>query len=886
MRRRCLFVTALSLAGCQTRVDVTPFPYAAGTGTGLFLHGCPTAGRSAARELVDVAEAPWGPDALAAPGDVLLVNSHAAFVIQGPDDPRTYYHYGGTPIDAVAVDGCEQAGPEILGEAGYVIGQLDLADFETSTLHMFRGDSVEIVADGSDGGAAVVEVHGTDDRFWLIELTLMRRVFEGGGRKELGDLYGLDITVRYTLEPGDSALQVDVELGGQPITDGFLVGAVVFPSDYTETTAWASGSLSLGGVALDTGVPWMASGSATGSTAIAMPGAAMARTEIAGVTALIDVNQSAVPLVVADGGANTAFALSVGATDAASAAAGLEPHLADPVPGVETTWADLGGVVRDPAGAGAAGADVDLACPDAEGTSAVVTTFVTGADGAFAGRSLTTTGCTLQARQDGRDAGSAVTASTGAALDIGARGQVAVVAVDDAGAAISARVELERDDGTVLVAYATPSAPDLDVPPGHWTAWVTRGYEYEPVTASIDVPSDGSVELSATLAHVIDTAGWASMDSHVHCGPSPDSAVLPGTRMKTVAGSGLDVMISTDHEAIVDLSAAVTAEGLDDELLYVLGSEVTASLPEHTNAWPFPVVDGGRGDPVRWYQLGFPGIYAAERERGAQVIQLNHARVNGECGILCILDWDRMGDDPTMDDPAAIGLDAYTPIWSWDFDSFEVLNGERSPYLDPEDPRHSGALYDWFAFYNLGHRPTGVGVTDEHGMDTPGTPRTYVAVADDAIGGFTQDELATGVLDGNAQISSGAFTRVTLDGAGPGELATITDGEGELAVNVQALEGIDVTRVDVVVNCDPGVSLAATAPDSVVKLDTSQPLELPTGSDSYVVVVAIGEGAMPRGLTDYDAGAVPRSITNPILVDGDGDGVYSGPGAKGCGWGP
>jgi len=71
-----------------------------------------------------------------------------------------------------------------------------------------------------------------------------------------------------------------------------------------------------------------------------------------------------------------------------------------------------------------------------------------------------------------------------------------------------------------------------------------------------------------------------------------------------------------------------------------------------------------------------------------------------------------------------------------------------------------------------------------------------------------------------------------------------------------------------------------------VKLDTNATLELPTGSDSYVVVVAIGEGAMPRGLTDYDAGAVPRVITNPILVDGDGDGLYSGPGAKGCGWAP
>ncbi len=884
MRLRSPIVTLLTLAACHPAAQDVPTDTP--TGDGVFLHGCPTAGRSAARELTDVAEQPWGPDALAEPGDVLLLNSKAAFVIQGPDDPRTYYHYGGTPIDAVAVDGCEQAGPEILGEAGFVIGQLDLTDFQASTLHMFHGESVEVVNDGSDGKAAVVEVHGTDDRFWLIELTLMRRVFEGGGRKVLGDLYGLDVTVRYTLEPDDPVLQIDVELDGEPVTDGFLVGAVVFPSDYTETTAWASGALSLGGIALDTGVPWMGSGTATGSTAIAMPGAATSRTEIAGVTALIDENQAVSPLLVATGDATTQLALSVGPSDAASAAAGLEPHLPNPVPGHDTSWQDIGGVVDDPLGKPVAGAWVDLGCADDSGEGAVVTTFVTDAAGEFSGRSLTSGSCALTARQDGRDSGPSVEAGTSAQLTVSALGGVTVAAVDDAGAPLPVRVELEREDGLKVVDYPTPQDPGVAVPPGHWTAWLTRGYEYEPATAEVDVPEDGVAELSVEMDRVIDTTGWASMDSHVHCGPSPDSSVLPETRMRTAAGSGLDAMISTDHEAIVDLSEALTSTGLEDQMLYVLGSEVTASLPEHTNAWPFPVVPEGRGDPVRWYGLGFPGIYAAERARGATVIQLNHSRVNGECGILCLLDWDRLGDDPATDDPEAIGLSADTPVWSWDFDSFELLNGERSPYLDPDDPRHSGALYDWFAFYNLGHHPTAVGVTDEHGMDTPGTPRTYVAVPDDRIGGFTPDDLASGVLAGEAQVSSGAFADVTVDGAGPGELVTAPDGDTELHVRVRALEGIDVTRVDVIVNCDPALSFPATDPGGLLKLETTAALPLPPGQDSYVVVIAMGENPMPRGLYDYDAAGVPRVITNPIRIDGNGDGVWTGPGVKTCSWAP
>lgn len=884
MLLRPTIVTLLLLAACRPKVDDTAPPVGE-VGDGLFLHGCPTAGTSVARELTDVAERPWGPDALAEPGDVMLMNAVAAFVIQGPDDPRTYYHYGGTPIDAVAVDDCEQAGPEILGEAGFVIGQLDLTDFEASTLHMFRGDTIEVVNDGSDGKAAVVEVHGTDDRFWLIELTLMRRVFEGGGRKLLGDLYGLDVTVRYTLEPDDTVLQIDVELGGEPATDGFLVGAVVFPSDYTETTAWAAGDLSLGGISLSTGVPWMGSGTATGSTAIAMPGAAMARTEIAGVTALIDVNQSVSPLEVATGDAETAFLLSVGPTDAASAVAGLEFHLPDPVPGHEAIWGRADSIaVVDPSGSPVVGAFVDLVCLDDGGDDAVVTTFVTDANGELSGTTLGIGICTWRARQDGRDSGGLC--EDGAALCIGAVGGITVAATDEAGVPLPVRIELERDDGTQIVGYTTPQDPTLAVPPGRWTGWVTRGYEYEPATVEFEVPDDGVTDVTVQLPHVIETSGWASMDSHVHCGPSPDSAVLPETRMKTAAGSGLDAMISTDHEAIVDLSEALASTGLDEHMLYVLGSEVTATVPEHTNAWPFPLVDEGRGDPVRWYGLGFPGIYAAERDRGAGVIQLNHARVNGECGVLCLFDWDRLGDDPTTDDPEALGFDPDTPLWSWDFDSFEVLNGERSPYLDPADPRHTGALYDWFAFYNLGHHPTGTGVTDEHGLDAPGTPRTYVAVTDDAVGGFTPDDLAAGVLAGGAQISSGAFAEVTVNGAGPGQLAALSDGDTEVRVRVQALEGIDVTRVDVIVNCDPALSFTTTDPGGLVKLDTSAALRLPLGVDSYVVVIAMGENPMPRGLMDYDAASVPRVITNPILVDGDHDGIWSGPGVKTCTWAP
>jgi hypothetical protein len=154
------------------------------TGTGLLARGCPVAGKAAARTLLDAAERPSGEHALAAPGDVVLLNTRAAWVLQGVDAPRTYVHYGGAPIDAVALEGCAQAGPERFGEIALVFGQLVLTDFTASTLRMFRGERVEIVSDGADGGPAVVEVYGFDDVFHLVELTLMGEAYENGRPKQ------------------------------------------------------------------------------------------------------------------------------------------------------------------------------------------------------------------------------------------------------------------------------------------------------------------------------------------------------------------------------------------------------------------------------------------------------------------------------------------------------------------------------------------------------------------------------------------------------------------------------------------------------------------------------------------------------------------------------
>ena len=68
---------------------------------------------------------------------------------------------------------------------GMLLARANLGNFEHSILRAFRGDSIEIISDGSDGGEARVRVHGTDDFYWLVEYELIKGAFVNGDPKPL-----------------------------------------------------------------------------------------------------------------------------------------------------------------------------------------------------------------------------------------------------------------------------------------------------------------------------------------------------------------------------------------------------------------------------------------------------------------------------------------------------------------------------------------------------------------------------------------------------------------------------------------------------------------------------------------------------------------------------
>ncbi len=863
-------------------------------GEGLFVHGCPQEGLAMAVEVTSDDFAVEGTDGMGQAGDYLLLSSEAAFVIAGLEGTdRTYYYYGGIPIDAVAVAGCEQASPERFGEVGFLMGEVNPLSFYDTVLRGFRGDSVEILNDGADGEAAYIRVHGADDLFWVVELTLVSEAVSDGAVRPRSGPLGITAHMDYILEPDSAVLQMELHLASATETPGEIqAGAALFPGPYTPTIYYTNDQLSAGGFDVDIGVPWLASGQDEGSYAFAIQGAQGGTIYISGTEVFVDANQLLQPLTLMPASSgqteHVTFLLAVGAGAPNTATRHLQAYNPEPIPDLPAELFDIGGqVVDSDTGEGLAGAVLYVELMNEDGEYRTLDRLSSGADGTFSGRLPDLGGehqnFQLQAHLDGRVDPDPVSFSPGSAseltVDFGAAGSLDYDVTDGDGTSLPAKIILWQDDTEALTIFGggQGTAP---VPPGDYDVSVTRGWEYEPYQGSITIPEGGSETLAVTLEHLVDTTGYLSVDTHVHMQNSGDSDVLLHDRVMTAAAEGLEVVLTTDHEFVTDLQPAIEAAGMTDWVATRIGQEVTASLPEHITALDMPAApEHPRGDPVAWYGMGLAEMYQASRDRGAKAVGLNHPR--GGCNIMCLIGYDRLLGEPTMTDPELLGLDPGMSIWSWDLDFIEYQKGGGGVWLDPENPDTTGLLDDWLSFLNHGHRVTAIGSSDEHGTDGLGTARTYFPSSTDHTAEFVPDDMWTSIVDGEVVVSKGGFARVLInDTAGMGETITDTDSEVDLWLQVEAIPSIDVTHAAVLVNCDQVLEIPASDPDGVVKIDTH--VTVPVTEDAHVVVLAYGEEMLPRGLRQFDPTGNPRATTNAIYVDVDGNGDYDHPGGKEC----
>src|SRR5262249_34531206 len=184
----------------------------------------------------------------------------------------------------------------------------------------------------------------------------------------------------------------------------------------------------------------------------------------------------------------------------------------------------------------------------------------------------------------------------GAALDVAVtdagsgRGLPCRITVVDRREALAA---LSTDPGAKLAArpgvvYTPDGRAKIKLPPGRYTVYATRGFEYGLGVAAVTLTVGQAAKVALAIRREVATPGLVSCDTHVHTlTHSGHGAATIDERAITLAGEGVELPVATDHDHLtIDLAAAAGRMRVSDFFTPVVGDEVT-TLAGHFNAFPF-----------------------------------------------------------------------------------------------------------------------------------------------------------------------------------------------------------------------------------------------------------------------------------------------------------
>jgi hypothetical protein len=446
--------------------------------------------------------------------------------------------------------------------------------------------------------------------------------------------------------------------------------------------------------------------------------------------------------------------------------------------------------------------------------------------------------------------------------------------------------------------------------PGRYRLIAARDMLHDSATAEVELPEPGARVFVPPfeLAAIAQLHKWVSADLHVHSQASDDTGVAHEAQLRAFAASGLDVMVSTEHENVADFGPAIAKLGLEGRIRVIYGTEVTNSAASaeaphtlgHNNVWPiaYQPFAHRRGAPPSGGRT-LAQLYADLRARPeVEVIQLNHARsvVLGESGddgsFFEHLSSGQPFDftRPLDQEPNAelLRTDRSGRVRGIDFDVMERMNG-------PSLQRERALRSDWHALLRQGIRRTATANSDSHGVDElAAMPRNFVWLGDLDASLRNPAELDVGALDaairdGRVVGSNGPLiTRFSVAGTGMGRLAAAPGGRARVSFEIMAAPWVPVDEVRVVVNGEVVKQYTglARAADGVLRFSLDEELSLP--ADAFVTLEAgapldaEAEGwiaSHPGLYTEVLAPRfVPSAFANPVFVDVDGNGRFDPPG--------
>jgi hypothetical protein len=458
----------------------------------------------------------------------------------------------------------------------------------------------------------------------------------------------------------------------------------------------------------------------------------------------------------------------------------------------------------------------------------------------------------------------------------------------DSGAALPCRLTIvdrggnlaalsDRSDGGLAVrpgvVYTSNGEAKVGIIPGSYTVYATRGFEYGLAHERVMINPGQPAHLRLALRREVATPGLICSDTHIHTGTFArhgDASI--DERTITLAGEGIEMPISTEHDCLVDFAGPARRTGVENWFTPVIGEEVTTTRG-HFNIFP---VDAHAPLPDKTV-TDWPRLISQFRSTpGVQVVVLNHPRnVHNQFQPFASTNFNGVTGENLRG-------------FEFTFDAIEVANSSalQSDWMI--------SFRDWFALLNYGCRVTAVGSSDGHDVSRyiVGQGRTYIVCKDTDPARINVDEACQNLKRGRALVSLGLLANLTVNEKfGVGDLATGLGDELHITVSVQGPSWVSADRVELFANGvrirDQSVEQPTASPPgsrsaSPLRLELSWRIPRPK-HDCFLVALASGPGvrepfwAVARPYQPSSPKWDPRVLgaTNPIWIDADGDGQFT-----------
>ena len=403
----------------------------------------------------------------------------------------------------------------------------------------------------------------------------------------------------------------------------------------------------------------------------------------------------------------------------------------------------------------------------------------------------------------------------------------------------------------------------LEVPRGTYDVYASRGPEWGiSVTRGVALGPQGA-SLRASLGRAVDSRGWLSADFHVHAAGSYDCSVPMSARVHEFLAEGVDMIVSTDHNVITDYAPIIAELGASAHLASATGDEITTPSSGHFGAFPLrrtgtPPGHGAVAVDGRTPKAIFRSVRATAPDA---LLNVHHPRFPRGMGYF-----------------TEGGLDAgagrvTSPGFSFDFDAVEILNG----YMDGDRASLEPTLQDWFGLLASGHLVAATGNSDTHYLDHSmgGYPRNYVRLPDDSPLAARPADVARSVKGLHAFFTTGPFVRLTVGEATYGDLAAAPGGKVHGEIAVQAAPWVSVSTVLLYVDGAPAQRFSV--PEGTAAERFRAGFDLSIERDAFLVARVEGDRPMAPIVGSARFRVLPFALTNPMLLDADGDGRFTPP---------